>query len=345
MALFYDLRPRTSEESVTISDGCGMSACILSYGATVQRLNVPDAHGDIRDIVLGYDTPAEYDMQDAYFGAVIGRVAGRIKDACYFMKGRKFELFPNQPYGMLHGGPEGFSYKTWEIVERNARSVRFRLFSPDGDQGFPGNVMTEVLYTMEKPGELTVRYHAETDHDTPINLTNHMYFNLDGHAGGPVDGHRLMLSAKRYTPTDADLVPTGVIETVSGTSLDFTEEKPVGPALHAPENASTKGLDHNYVLNGSCAAGDVPAAVLAAAQSGIVMTVLTDRPALQVYSAGALTRRGGKDAAVYGPFQAICLETQGFPDALHHLNFPGVMIRAGECFDSYTTYRFTAEGK
>ena len=198
---------------------------------------------------------------------------------------------------------------------------------------------------MEKPGELTVRYHAETDHDTPINLTNHMYFNLDGHASGSVDSHRLMLSAKRYTPTDQDLVPTGVIEPVNGTIQDFSEAKTLGPALHAAENASTKGLDHNFVLNSSCAAGETPAAVLEAAQSGIIMTVLTDRPAIQVYSAGALSRRYAKDGAVYEPFLALCLETQGFPDALHHLNFSSVMIKAGECFDSYTTYRFSVTDK
>ena len=344
MALFYDLKPEMgNRESVTISDGCGMSAHILTYGATVQRLNVPDARGDIKDVILGYDDPAEYDMQDVYFGAVIGRVANRIKDACYFVQGRKVALAPNQPYGMLHGGPEGFAYKTWTVIRKNARSVLLRLYSPDGDQGFPGNLTTDVLYSMDTPGQLSIRYHAVTDFDTPVNLTNHMYFNLDGHESGLVDDHRLMLSSRRYTVTDNDLVPTGEIRPVNGTLLDFSELRRLSPSLHAPEHAVTKGLDHNFVLSTACSDGEVPAAVLKAARSGITMTVYTDRPAMQVYSAGAMSRRSGKDGAVYEPFQAVCLETQGFPDALHHFNFPSIMVKAGESFDSETIYRFTAE--
>lgn len=344
MPLFYDLRAEDrSRDRVTISDGCGMSATILTYGATVQRLNVPTAGGDVLDVVLGYESPAAYDMQDSYLGAIIGRVAGRIRDASYFMNGRRIDLEPNQTYGVLHGGPVGFSYKTWEIVSRNSCSVRMRLFSPDGDQGFPGNLMTEVVYSMEVPGELTIRYRAETDRDTPVNLTNHMYFNLDGQESGPVDGQELMLNARKYLPTDENLVPTGRIEPVAG-PLDLGSLTKLGPILHAPELEHTAGLDHCFVLARGAEGGAEPAAVLKAAKSGITMTVLTDRPAVQVYSAGGLTPRAGKEGAVYGPHHAVCLETQGFPDAVHHMNFPGIMLRAGENFDSFTTFRFTQDG-
>ena len=343
MPLFFDLRSEEkTRDRVTISDGCGMSACILTYGATVQSLNVPDAHGDVQDVVLGYESPAAYDMQDAYLGAIVGRVAGRIRDASYFVNGRRIDLIPNQPYGVLHGGPVGFSYKTWEIVSRNSRSVLLRLFSPDGDQGFPGNVITEVLYTMETPGELTLRYHAETDRDTPLNLTNHMYFNLDGQGSGPVDAQRLMLNARKYLPTDENLVPTGKLEPVSG-PLDLGSLTELGPVLHDPALEATGGLDHCFVLSRAAEGGAEAAAVLKAAKSGITMSVYTDRPALQVYSAGGLTPRAGKDDAMYGPHHAVCLETQGFPDAVHHMNFPSVTLRAGESFDSFTTFRFAQD--
>ena len=343
MPLFFDLRAEDRKrDRVTISDGRGMSACILTYGATVQSLNVPDAHGDVQDVVLGYESPAAYDLQDAYLGAIIGRVAGRIRDAGYFENGRRIDLEPNQPYGVLHGGPVGFSYKTWEIVSRNACSVLLRLFSPDGDQGFPGNVVTEVLYTLEVPGELTVRYHAETDRDTPLNLTSHMYFNLDGQDSGPVDAHSLMLNARKYLPTDENLMPTGKIEPVAG-RLDLDVMTPLGPVLHAPELEATAGLDHCFVLARAAEDGAEPAAVLKGAKSGIAMSVYTDRPAVQVYTAGALTPRPGKNGAMYGPHHAVCLETQGFPDAVHHINFPSVMLKAGRSFDSFTTFRFAQD--
>lgn len=343
MPLFFDLRSEDrNRDRVMISDGRGMSACILTYGAAVQSLNVPDARGDVPDVVLGYESPAAYDMQDGYLGAIVGRVAGRIRDACYFVNGRRIDLDINQTYGVLHGGPVGFSYKTWEIVSRNSYSVRMRLFSPDGDQGFPGNVMTEVLYTMEVPGELTVRYHAETDRDTPINLTSHMYFNLDGQDSGPVDAQQLMINARKYLSTDKNLLPTGRIEPVAG-PLDLGSLTALGPILHAPELEPTGGLDHCFVLARSAEGGAEPAAVLRGAKSGLVMSVFTDRPAVQVYTAGGLTPRPGKGGAMYGPQHAVCLETQGYPDALHHINFPSVMLRAGESFNSFTTFRFAQD--
>ena len=344
MPLFYDLRSEDrNRDRVTISDGRGMSACILTYGAAVQSLNVPDARGDVPDVVLGYGSPAVYDMQDGYLGAIVGRVAGRIRDACYFVNGRRIDLDPNQTYGVLHGGPVSFSYKTWEIVSRNSFSVLLRLISPDGDQGFPGNVVTEVLYTMEVPGELTIRYRAEADRDTPLNLTNHMYFNLDGHESGPVDGHKLMLNARKYLPTDENLVPTGKIEPVAGTLLDLGSLTTLGPLLHAPELEATGGLDHCFVLARSAEGGAEAAAVLKGEKSGITMSVYTDQPAVQVYTAGGLSPRTGKSNVMYGPQHAVCLETQGFPDAVHHINFPSVMLRAGERFESFTTYRFTQD--
>ena len=344
MPLFFDLRSEErNRDRAMISDGCGMSASILTYGAAVQSLNVPDARGDVSDVVLGYDSPAVYDMQDGYLGAVVGRVAGRIRDASYFVNGRRIDLDPNQPYGVLHGGPVGFSYKTWEIVGRDSRSVRMRLLSPDGDQGFPGNVVTEVTYSMEQRGELTIRYHAEADRDTPLNLTNHMYFNLDGHDSGVIDRQRLMVNARKYLPTDGNMLPTGRIEPVSGTLLDLGALTELGPVLNAPELEATGGLDHCFVLARDCEGGQGPAAVLKGARSGLTMSVYTDRPAVQVYSAGFLSPRTGKGGAMYGPHHAVCLETQGFPDAVHHVNFPSVMLRAGERFESFTTYRFTQD--
>ncbi len=342
MAVFYNLREEALvRDSVTLSDGSGMSACILPCGAALQRLNVPDAFGDVRDVVLGYDSAEAYDLQSDYLGAVIGRVANRIKDACYFMNGRRYDLFPNENNNMLHGGPLGFSRKTWEVVRHDSRHVLLRLFSPDGDQGFPGDLTVMVLYEMEKCGELTIRYHAETDFDTPVNLTNHSCFNLDGQ--GSVDGHRLMLASRRYTPTDEERIPTGAAEPVNGTPLDFGSQKRLGDVIHLPELEGTKGLDHNFVLSPACEGGAEAAAWLKGAQSGICMEVFTDRPAIQVYSAGALSAVAGKDGAVYAPFSGICLETQGYPDALHHMNFPSIMLRAGESFDSFTTFRFSAE--
>ena len=345
MPLLFDRRSEDrNRDRVTISDGRGMSACILRYGATVQSLNVPDARGDVRDVVLGYESPAAYDMQDAYLGAIVGRVCGRIRDASYFENGRRIDLVPNQPYGVLHGGPVGFCYKTWDIVSRNSYSVLMRLVSPDGDQGFPGTVVTEVLYTMEVPGELTIRYHAETDRDTPVNLTSHMYFNLDGQDSGPIDRHKLMLNARKYLLTDENLVPTGKIEPAAG-PLDLSSLTELGPVINAPELEATGGLDHSFVFARSAEGGAEAAAVLKGGESGITMSVYTDRPAAQVYSAGSLTPRAGKEGAMYGPHHGICIETQGFPDAVHHAGFPSVMLRAGESFDSFTTFRFAQDGQ
>ena len=344
MPLFFDLRSEDrNRDRVMISDGRGMSACILTYGAAVQSLNVPDARGDVPDVVLGYESPAVYDMQDGYLGAIVGRVAGRIRDASYFVNGRRIDLDPNQTYGVLHGGPVGFSYKTWEIVSRDSHSVQMRLLSPDGDQGFPGNIMTEVTYSMEEAGALSIRYHAETDRDTPLNLTSHMYFNLDGQDSGEIDRQRLMVNARKYLPTDGNMLPTGRIEPVAGTLLDLGTLTELGPVLNAPELEATGGLDHCFVLARGCEGGAEPAAVLKGARSGLTMSVYTDRPAVQVYSAGFLSPRPGKGGVMYGPHHAVCLETQGFPDALHHMNFPSVMLRAGESFDSFTVYRFTRD--
>lgn len=321
---------------VTLTDGA-MSVELLPYGAAIRSIRVPDRDGKIVDVCLGYDTAEEYARQDACLGGTIGRCANRIGGAEFTIDGHTYPLTANEGKNQLHGGLVGFHKKWWADTIQGNRAV-FTLDSPDGEEGFPGNLHVEVTYTL-LGGVLTVDYSARSDRDTVVNLTNHAYFNLAGHDAGRVDDHRLTVRAESYTPAGSDNVPTGAIVLVEGTPLDLRHGAWVGETADDPFFAATRGFDHNLVLTGG---GE--AAELWCPRTGIGMALSTTLPGVQVYSAGFLTQRPGKDGAVYGQRHAICLEPQFFPDAVHHENFPSPVLRAGQEYRQTISYRFFTKG-
>ncbi len=337
---FFGSLPEGDAAEITLSGPGGMEARILSLGAALRSLKVPCADGLMRDIVLGYDTAEEYRNGRAYFGATVGRVCNRIGGASFELDGRTWRLDANEGPNQLHGGTAGFSHRIWTPIVLGEAEALFRLESPDGEMGFPGNVSAEVRYRLTEDA-LSIRYRAQSDRNTLLSLTNHTYFNLAGHDAGPVTEHFLQAAADFYTPTGPGLIPTGEILPVEGSWLDLREPRRIGDLLESPEGQASGGLDHNFVLR----AGREIRAVLAAPDRSLSLEVLTDRPGMQIYTAGGLSNEKGKNGAVYGKYQAVCLETQDFPDAVHHPGFPSVVLKAGRLWESETVYRIRGIGK
>lgn len=305
---------------------------LLSFGATVRSLRAKDKFGVMRDVVLGYDSIEEYLNNDGYLGATVGRCANRISNSIFFINGKKYKLTPNENANQLHGGKEGFSHKCWSF-KCLENSVTFLLDSPDGDEGYPGNLHAEVSFSINN-SSLRIDYFAFSDMDTVINLTNHSYFNLSGHGSGCVSSHMLKLGAEKYTPCSEGNIPTGTIESVKGTVLDFTNRKELSSALIPLETAPTTGLDHNFVIT------DKVAAQLYSPESGIEMSCSSSLEGIQIYSAGFLTPRCGKENSLYEKFQGICFETQHFPDAVNKPSFPSPIVKAGEKYNHWTEFKF-----
>lgn len=318
---------------IELSDG----ACtveLFPFGAAVRAIRVPDRAGTLTDICLGYDDLNSYRRLDACLGGTIGRCANRIGGARFTIGGTEYRVTPNEGSNCLHGGNQGFHKKLWAYT-CGENSVTFTLDSPDGEESFPGNLHVEVTYTLEN-STLTIDYRAVTDRDTVVNLTNHTYFNLAGHNGGRVDGHVLTVRADRYTPAGPGNVPTGELAPVEGTPLDFRASAELGARLTDPFLSGSRGYDHNYVLNG----GEQAVAELWCPATGIGLEMTTTLEGMQLYSSGWLTERPGKNGAAYGPTHGVCLETQHFPDAVNHINFPSPILQAGETFRERTAYRF-----
>ena len=317
---------------ITLSDGiCAVE--LLTYGATVRAIRVPDREGKLTDVCLGYDTLEEYRANDGYLGASVGRHANRIGGAKFALNGVEYKVAPNEGENQLHGGPEGFSTRLWEYA-LGENNVSFSLTSPDGDQGFPGNFRETVTYTLSG-GVLTIDYCAVSDKDTVANLTNHAYFNLGGHDSGPVTGHVVTIRADHYTPVGAGSIPTGEIAPVEGTVFDLRQPVALGERLDCPELKDPNGFDHNFALT-----GENPGAEVYCSATGIAMEMTTTLEGVQFYTAGFLTERKGKNGAVYAPRHGLCLETQHYPDAANKPNFPSPVLRAGEEFRHSISYRF-----
>ncbi len=295
-------------------------------------------------MVLGFERLADYLSNGPYFGAAIGRVGNRIAGGSFTLNGRTHQLAVNNGPNSLHGGRRGFDKVVWRAeprLEADGPAVTFRYLSPDGEEGYPGNLAVTMTYRLTDANELRIDYEAAADQDTPVNLTNHSYWNLAG--GGTILSHRLALWAARYTPVDAELIPTGRIEAVAGGPMDFTAEKEIGRDLHLLTNRPA-GYDHNFVIDGG-GAGLVPAARAVEPRTGRVLEVLTDQPGVQFYSGNFLdgTRRG-KRGEPYPQYAGFCLETQHFPDAVHHPQFPSIILRRGETYRSTTVHRFSTIG-
>ena len=322
-------------EKIILQQGA-YEAHILPYGATLQSLWVPDRGGKRRDVVLGYESLQEYKENDGYLGAVVGRCANRIAGAQFVLNGEVCCLAANEGNNQLHSGPHGLHQKVWDWQQTAENSVTLRAVSPHGEDGYPGTLEVAVAYTL-CDGALVIDYEARSDRDTVCNLTNHAYFNLAGQESGAVTSHALQVNAGRYTPCGAGTIPTGEVRAVDGTALDLRQSLTLGERLGAAELAEYHGYDHNFCLDGK------DAARLYSPESGICMDTETTLPGLQVYTAGFLTERSGKDGAVYGKNHGVCLETQFWPDAMHHEQFPSPVLRAGEVYRQQTVYRFAVK--
>ena len=323
----------------TIQNGKGMEIKVSDYGAALVQVRVPDKEGRLLDVVLGYDDVQGYEAGNAFFGATIGRVANRIGNGEFQLGGRTYELTRNDGQNTLHGGRDFYNKRIWKTGKTGEDHVEFLLDSPSGDQGFPGNVKISVTYTLTKDNEIKIQYRAVPDADTLINLTNHSYFNLSGHASGTVLAQEVMLDADAYARADSQSIPTGEIVPVSGTPMDFRQLKPIGAEIDEAYEALEfgKGYDHNWVLNKK---GYRKAAFMRSKESGIAMEVYTDLPGLQFYTANFVDHEKGKEGAVYNMRQAACFETQYFPDAVHKDHFEGPEVKAGEIYETQTAYRF-----
>lgn len=323
----------------TIQNDKGMEIKVSDYGATLVQVRVPDKEGRLLDVVLGYDDVQGYEAGNAFFGATIGRVANRIGNGEFRLGGRTYELTRNDGQNTLHGGRDFYNKRIWKTGETQEDHVEFLMDSPSGDQGFPGNVKISVTYTLTKDNEVKIHYRAVPDADTLMNLTNHSYFNLSGHASGTVLDQEVMLYADAYARADSQSIPTGEIVPVSGTPMDFRQLKPVGAEIEEAYEALEfgKGYDHNWVLNGN---GYRKAAFMQSKESGIAMEVYTDLPGMQFYTANFVDHEKGKAGAVYNMRQAACFETQYFPDAVHKDHFEGPEVKAGEVYETTTAYRF-----
>lgn len=323
----------------TIQNDKGMEIKVSDYGATLVQVRVPDKEGRLLDVVLGYDDVQGYEAGNAFFGATIGRVANRIGNGEFRLGGRTYELTRNDGQNTLHGGRDFYNKRIWKTGETQEDHVEFLMDSPSGDQGFPGNVKISVTYTLTKDNEVKIHYRAVPDADTLINLTNHSYFNLSGHASGTVLAQEVMLDADAYARADSQSIPTGEIVPVSGTPMDFRQLKPIGAEIDEAYEALEfgKGYDHNWVLNKK---GYRKAAFMRSKESGIAMEVYTDLPGLQFYTANFVDHEKGKEGAVYNMRQAACFETQYFPDAVHKDHFEGPEVKAGEIYETTTAYRF-----
>lgn len=322
----------------------GLEARITDYGATLVQLKVPDREGELADVVLGFEDVSGYQSEDnQYFGCTTGRVCNRIAKGRFVLEGQEYRLPVNNGPNHLHGGvARSLDKVVWQAVDASGTrgpAVRFRFTSPHMDEGYPGNLDLTVTYTLTDENELWIDYFARTDRPTPVNLTNHTYWNLHGHGKGTTLDHELKILAGRYTPTDDTLIPTGAIATVEGRPLDFQRPTAVGARIDALRPTPARGYDHNYVLFGEAGTLRVVAR-LYDPSSGRGFEVLTTEPGLQLYSGNFLAGQPGKGGREYVRNGGLCLETQHFPDSVNQPEFPSILLRPGEEYRTTTGYRF-----
>ena len=332
----------------TLKNSRGMQVQLTNFGAIAVSIVVPDKRGKFADVVLGFDDLKGYLENKPYFGATVGRYANRIANGTFTLDGKKYSLAVNNGPNSLHGGLKGFNKVLWEaapLEQPGTQGVVFTYLSKDGEEGYPGNLKTKVTYTLNDANELTVAFEAVTDKPTPVNLTNHSYFNLAGEGNGDILKHVLTLTADRFTPVDKNLIPTGEVIPVKGTPLDFTKPTVVGARINDSYQQMVfgGGYDHNFLLGGD---GETLqfAARMSEPTSGRVLEVLTTEPAIQFYSGNFLDGSVvGKHGHAYQRRSAFSLETQHYPDSPNHTAFPSTILRPGKTLHSRTVFRFSAE--
>jgi aldose 1-epimerase len=318
----------------TLTNERGFEVAITNYGGAVVALKAPDRNGSFADVVLGFATLEEYVSNPRYFGGLIGRHANRIGLGKFSLNETEYQLTQNNGVNHLHGGAKGFDKRVWKAADETAdgsAALHLEYFSRDGEEGYPGNLTANVVYTLSAENELEINYEATTDRETIVSLTNHSYFNLAGQ--GDILSHELTLHADGFTPVSTELIPTGEIEPVENTRMDFRQSRPI----------ASGGYDHNFVLNnfdGSLRS----AARLYEPRSGRVLEIFTTEPGLQFYSGNFLDGSfAGKGGFVYHKYTGLCLEPQHFPDAPNHANFPSTVLRPGEVYKHVSVYRFSTD--
>ena len=330
----------------TLTNRQGMQVKVLDFGAIISEIHVPDRDGNFADVVLGFDRIEPYLHNSAFLGAVIGRFGNRIAEGRFSLDGKDYQLAVNNPPNHLHGGNQGFHQVMWQaapFTRDDAVGITFTRSSPHGEDGYPGKLDVTVVYELDNDNALSLRYHAVTDQATPVNLTNHSYFNLAGQ--GDILGHALSINADRYLPVDAGSIPTGELADVSGTPFDLRQSTVIGSSIALPHEQLRigRGYDHNFVLNQQADHGLNLAATVRDPVSGRVMQVYTQEPGIQFYSGNFLdgSQQGKQGAIRYRG--ALCLETQHFPDSPNQPHFPNTILRPGEVYQTETVYRFSAE--
>ncbi|CQR64250.1 aldose epimerase family protein [Streptomyces leeuwenhoekii] len=345
--LFGKLADGTKVHRWSLENG-GTRMKVLSYGGVVQSLEIPDRRGRYANVSAGFDDLDDYVARSPHFGALIGRYGNRIAKGRFTLDGTTYQLSVNDGENSLHGGALGFDYRVWDVepfTEGSDVGLHLRYTSADGEMGYPGTLKAKVTYTLTRSGDWRIDYEATTDKATVVNLTSHVYWNLAGEGSGTIEDHELSIAASRFTPTDAGLIPTGELAKVAGTPFDFRRAKPIGRDIRAghPQLVLAKGFDHNWVLDKGITARPEHIATLRDPSSGRTLRIATDQPGLQFYSGnfldGTLTGPGG---SVYRQGDALCLETQHFPDSPNQPSFPSTVLRPGRTYRTTTVHTFGA---
>lgn len=334
-------------EEYTLSNDSGAEVKLITFGGILTSIRVPDRNGRLVNIALGFDHLAKYEAEHPYFGAITGRYANRIANGKFTLDGVEYELFKQDGVSSLHGGEVGFDKRIW-AARRVDRGVELSYLSPDGEEGYPGNLNVMVRYSLNEDNALRIDYWAETDAPTVLNLTNHSYFNLMGEGEGAIYDHVLTMNADRYTPTNSNQIPTGEIASVASTPFDFRIPKTIGPGQRSadPQIIMAKGYDHNFVLNREgLSEGELGfAARVYEPRSGRIMEVWTTEPGVQFYAGNVLDRTlVGASGRLYRQSDGLALETQHFPNSPNQPGFPATVLRPGQRFQSVTEYRFSTD--
>ena len=334
----------------TLKNESGMTVRVTNYGAIVTSIIVPDRNGKQADVALGYDRVEDYinAVDKPYFGAVVGRYGNRIANGEFTLDGETYSLLKNNGENHLHGGAIGFDKVVWTVDEYvEGQALTLSYLAKDKEEGYPGNLQLKITYTLADDNSLVVDYHATTDRATPVNVTQHTYFNLKGEGQGTILDHQLMLNAKKFTPVDESLIPTGEMPTVAGTPFDFTTPKAIGRDIGQQNEQLVFGLgyDHNWILDTDGKEGELSlAAQVYEPSSGRVMEIYTTEPGIQFYCGNFLDGRlRGKSGKPYVHRGGFCLETQHFPDSPNQPNFPSTILKPGETYDSKTVFKFSAK--
>jgi aldose 1-epimerase len=338
--LYGNLSDGTAVDEYTLTNANGVEVKIITYGGIITSIRIPDRSGSFANVVLGFDNLADYEQKNPYFGTITGRFANRIANATFSLNGETYKLAANEGANTLHGGLKGFDKRVWSAKEI-PNGVELSYLSPDGEEGYPGNLSVTVTYTLTENSELCIDYRATTDKATVVNLTNHTYFNLAG--SGSIYDHEVMLNADHYTPVNDSLIPTGEIAPVVGTPLDFRQMRRIADRIRSshPQMVLGRGYDHNFVLNRSDDGELTLAARVKEPNSGRVIEVQTTEPAIQLYTGnfinGTLVGSGGE---TYRQGDGLCLETQHFPDSPNQPSFPSTVLNPGESYQTTTIFQF-----